>query len=93
MEGRLNSGMPGRLREGDTLRLQGGRDHVRVAIKKVQTFKNFPDMIEAIGVTACLPDYHSVDAAVRLYRSFPGYARKEKQFGCVALHLRVLDDV
>ena len=48
-------------------------------------------MMEDVGVETCLPDYSSVDDAERLYRSFPGYAEKERRFGVLAIHVKVIE--
>eukprot|EP00731_Ephydatia_muelleri_P015413 Em0008g1133a len=92
VEGRINTGLPARFRPGDEVVFFGGQNSVTVQVTKVDTFKSFQDMLQETTVGKCLPDYANrpVDDAVRLYRSFPGYADKERQFGVLAIHITCL---
>eukprot|EP00041_Stephanoeca_diplocostata_P006941 m.96074 g.96074 ORF g.96074 m.96074 type:complete len:343 (+) comp16633_c0_seq2:227-1255(+) len=90
VEGRINSGCPAKMRAGDTVLFTGGRggsESVRVTVDRVDSFDTFEAMLTNVGVELCLPDYKRIGDAVRLYRSFPGYAAKEQRFGVLAIHM------
>ena len=59
-------------------------------ICRVAHFTDFRAMLESSSVQACIPGA-SLDEALEIYRSFPGYREKEKEFGVVAIHIKLRD--
>ena len=59
-------------------------------ICKVTHFTDFREMLEIASVEACIPGA-SLDEALEIYRSFPGYREKEQEFGVVAIHIKLKD--
>jgi ASC-1-like (ASCH) protein len=57
-------------------------------ICRVTHFTDFREMLENSTVQACIPGA-SLDKALEIYRSFPGYREKEKEFGVVAIHIKL----
>ena len=57
-------------------------------ICKVTHFTDFREMLEISTVQACIPGA-SLDEALEIYRSFPGYREKEKEFGVVAINIKL----
>lgn len=93
VEGRINTGIAKRIQVGDILMFTSGRVSsltLSTRVTKIESFRTFPEMLESIGVPNCLPDYRTVDSAVKLYRSLPGYADKERAFGVLALYVTPL---
>lgn len=58
-------------------------------MSRVDTFPCFRDMLQSVGVSACLPDMADCDLhrAVQLYHSFPGYEANARDFGVLAIHI------
>ncbi len=90
VEGRINTGIMTGFRAGDRILCFDRKDQVLVEVVRVEKFTSFRDMLTAAGVSACLPEYSDMDKAVALYRSFPGYADKERRFGVLGIHIRVV---
>jgi ASC-1-like (ASCH) protein len=92
VEGRVNTGLPARTRVNDTILFFSGDVCCLTQVVEKQQFPTFREMLDHYGITTCLPDFTGdLSAAERLYRSFPGYAQKEKDFGVLGLKLRVMD--
>ena len=65
--------------------------HAIFVVKRVTRYDTFFAMLNAHGVEAFLPGFSgSVEAAARLYRSFPGYEEGEGRYGAVAVEVKVV---
>ena len=65
---------------------------VRCRAVKVERFHTFKDMLQCVGVTACLPQCTHIDQAVGIYHALQDrhgskYSDLERQFGVVAITL------
>ena len=63
-------------------------DSCTAEICRVTHFTDFREMLEISTVQACIPGA-SLNEALEIYRSFPGYKEKEKEFGVVAIHIKL----
>eukprot|EP01038_Epipyxis_sp_PR26KG_P007937 gene7937-10770_t len=91
VEGRINTGIAARARENDYMLYFTGNDFCLTSVTEKSTFKTFREMLEHYTIKACLPDFRGdLDAAEKLYRSFPGYAEKEAKFGVIGIKLTTL---
>jgi ASC-1-like (ASCH) protein len=91
IEGRINSGMIRRFKEGDQVRFfykQNERDDVRCKIKAIRPYSSFRDMLTAEGVTKCLTDIYNLEEGVRVYDCIPGYSQRAAQNGVVAIEIQ-----
>lgn len=61
----------------------------QVEVSKVRRFEDFKTMLEASDIKKCIPDSESIEEAVEIYRSFPGYRAQEKILGVVAIHIQL----
>jgi ASC-1-like (ASCH) protein len=61
----------------------------KAEVFKVIYFKDFKAMLEASNLEKCIPENTSIDEAVEIYRSFPGYRDQEKILGVVAIHIKL----
>ena len=69
----------------------GPLPHALFVVKRVTRYDTFLAMLNAHGVEAFLPGFRgSVEAAARLYRSFPGYEEGERRYGAVAVEVEVV---
>ena len=94
VEGRINSGMPAKVRVGDTMRffyMSNASDDVFCRVEGVRSYPSFADMLEHEGHKACVPEQNSFDSACRLYESIPGYKDRAAQHGVLAIRLTVVD--
>jgi ASC-1-like (ASCH) protein len=93
VEGRINSGIPRLIKEKDHLLFFSGETCCLTKIVQKKSYTTFREMLEDCGVLNCLPGFNGgLDAAERLYRSFPGYAEKEKQHGVLGFVLEVVSN-
>lgn len=88
VEGRLNKGKFGSLKNGDILMMGStAKEYEVVAVKIYKTFK---EMIEKEGVNSVIPDKNSIDDAVGVYYKF--YTPdQEKEFGVVAIRIKKIE--
>lgn len=92
VEGRVNTGLPARTRVNDTILFFSGDVCCLTQVVEKRQFPTFRAMLDHYGITTCLPDFTGdLTAAEKLYRSFPGYAQKERDFGVLGLKLRVMN--
>jgi ASC-1-like (ASCH) protein len=90
IEGRINSGMPAQCRPNDFILFFSGDVCCLTKVKEKTPYPTFREMLAHHGIRACLPDFKgNLDAAEKLYRSFPGYAEKEKKFGVLSLDVQL----
>jgi ASC-1-like (ASCH) protein/GNAT superfamily N-acetyltransferase len=89
VEGRLNVGVFKSVKPGDVVVFFNHRREIRVVVEYVHKYDDFRSMLRNEGVSGMLPDISSVEEAVRIYRSFRGYAEKEISFGVVAIGMSI----
>lgn len=88
VEGRLNKGKFGSLKNGDILTIGSTVNEYEVIA--TQVYKNFREMIENEGVENVIPDKNSIDDAVAVYYNF--YTpEQEKEFGVVAIKIKKVE--
>eukprot|EP00974_Lingulodinium_polyedra_P002269 211228-Lingulodinium_polyedra.AAC.1 len=58
-------------------------------VEAVTFHASFQAMLEAVGLPNVLPRTRSMEAGVRVYHSFRGYARGAAAHGVVAFHIKV----
>lgn len=59
-------------------------------VTKRNHYKTFREMLEAEGLSSCLPGIATVEEGVKIYLSFPGYEAQEKSVGVVAFQITPL---
>jgi ASC-1-like (ASCH) protein len=92
IEGRVNTGMPAYTRVNDYFLFFNHDSTCMTQIMEKKSFPTFKEMLQHYTIKSCLPDFKGdLDAAEKLYRSFPGYAEKEARHGVVGMKLRLLD--
>jgi len=76
------------IKVGDELTFTAtdGRNPFTKKVKSLKTFTSFRDALKDATLERALPGYESLDDAVELYHSFPGYKEKEKD-GVLAIEL------
>ena len=62
-----------------------------VRVTQVTYHDGFTAMLEHHSIAACLPDVTSLDAAVKVYESFPGYRENAKRHGVIGFTFHVED--
>ena len=62
-----------------------------VRVTQVTYHDGFAAMLEHHSIAACLPDVTSLDAAVKVYESFPGYRENAKRHGVIGFTFHVED--
>ena len=87
-----------KYKQGDTLLFTlarsttedtGDAGIISCTITDISFFASFEDMLSSCGLLNCLPNINTLTEGVDVYRSFPGYEQREKDFGVVGIHLRV----
>ena len=86
-----------KYKKGDTLRFTkaqteegcGSVEEISCKIIDIGFFASFEDMLVSCGLPKCLPNIETLGKGVEVYRSFPGYVEREKEFGVVGIHLPV----
>lgn len=90
IEGRINNGPFKKLQEGHFIRFHCQNTEAYCQVTKVNRYSSFAEMLQKEGVKPCLPDVPSLQEGIRIYDNIPGYADKARQFGVLAIHIRVL---
>lgn len=93
VEGRLCTGLYAHVKHGDHIRVLSVDESasVQVEITAVRQYPSFKDMLQREVLHAVLPNVHTVDDGVAIYRQF--YTEEqERESGVVALEFRLLDD-
>ncbi|GAB6020830.1 hypothetical protein CHUAL_003484 [Chamberlinius hualienensis] len=92
VEGRLAGGMFDKWKDGDEVKFHCfGQDEVLCKITKKILYKSFREMLEAEGVSKCIPECsNNLERAVGMYLQIPRYREKEKN-GVYAFRLEVID--
>lgn len=86
-EGRLKVGAASGIPIGCNVTFTCGGADLKMKVRSLREYKSFADMLRDLGVENCLPGVVSLEQAVAIYHSFPGYAEKEIRFGVLAMEL------
>lgn len=92
VEGRINSYPFKNLKIGTKINFfcTGSQD-VTCEVIKVTEYRNFREMLEKEGVSACLGKaVRSLDDGVRIYDGIPGYQQKAAQNGVLGIKIKLL---
>lgn len=90
-EGRLNNSKYGAIQIGDRVTFESPSKVLEAIIEKRKIYPSFESMLKDEGVEAFLPgDDRTLDSAVEVYRSFPGYREGEAELGAIAFRIKVL---
>lgn len=90
VEGRINSGMFARMKEGENVQFFCGDEKVLCQITALKRYSSFAEMLEIEGVQRCLPDVRTLAEGIRIYDSIPSFTQRARESGVVAIHLRKL---
>lgn len=90
IEGRINSGLMLRLREGDRIRFHNQSDSVACEITRITRHASFEEMLTEEGVEKCLPGLRSVREGVAIYDRIPQYPQKAARFGVLAIAIKLI---
>lgn len=109
MEGRLNEAKYSAIVPGQKITFydgdgdsdgegEEGREDLgstlHIVVISVTRHATFREMLSAYGVRAFLPDHvGSLEDAVEIYRSFPGYREGEATFGACAMRIERISNV
>ena len=91
VEGRVARAAYLAIHPGDWLHLESETDRVVCNVLSVQKFSSFKDMLETVSYQACIPTAKSLEEALTIYLSFPGYKDLEKELGVVAFRIQYED--
>lgn len=86
MEGRLNTGLFYKLKEGNIIEWMNNNQKFKVIISYIKKYESFYEMLEMEEISNVLPVYYvaSVENGVKIYRKYYNEL-KEQQFGVVAI--------
>ena len=90
VEGRIYDGVCAKIQSNDFIQFCMNEQPTRsltCKVLKVHKFKSFESMLKTMGTKNCLPDIESIEEGIKIYRSFPSYATKEKTHGVVAFSI------
>ena len=102
-EGRLAHARYLALKTGDLIEIRANQnalvEHASTVdssifeVLNVTRYSTFREMLLAHGLQHFLPgnEVEDVDAAVNVYRSFPGYADGERELGVVAIEVKIFE--
>lgn len=89
VEGRVSDWRLNSARAGQHLKLECGKESVFVRIVEVLKFASFAEMLEKVGLEACLPGCSSIADGEKIYHGFPGYEDRARTNGVVAFRVEV----
>lgn len=87
IEGRINCGMFEKMRVDDKLRFFCGNEQVFCKITKIEKFRSFDQMLEAVDFKACIPEAAIRADAIKVYNNIPNFSDKARVHGVLALHI------
>lgn len=91
VEGRPFNARYANLTEGNFIEIvnKDRCDNFVVEITKLTRYSTFQAMLEKEGLKNCLPNVDTVEEGVGIYRSFPNYEAQEKEYGVIAIAIKV----
>ncbi len=95
VEGRINSGMFLKIKEGNSIKFFCGHGNfyreVICKVTKIEKFESFEEMLKKVGYQNCLPECTSLNQAASEYSKIPQYSKKASQYGVLALHIQKME--
>lgn len=91
VEGRVNTEKYKTLQPGMRIGFCApeGNEVVYCFIEDLRVYQTFKDMLCQEGVENMLPGVDSLQKAIAIYEGFPGYADAVKEFGALAIRIRL----
>jgi ASC-1-like (ASCH) protein len=91
VEGRPFNARYANLTNGDRIQIvnKDRCDNCVVEITRLTRYPTFQAMLEKEGLVNCLPGVGSLKEGVDIYRSFPNYEFQERQYGVIAIAIKV----
>lgn len=90
IEGRVFSPRYQKVKVGDLVRMYNQSAEIFCRITRICCYPTFKEMLLKEGLDKMVPNAKTVDEAVGIYRSFEGFAEKEKKFGAVAFGIELI---
>ena len=87
VEGRIYDEKRRHLEVGDKIEFSNGEQKFKKTIEKLMVFENFEKALRFAKLSNILPGIKSYYQGVLLYRSIPGYEKKEKIHGVLLIFL------
>lgn len=90
IEGRINAGNPATFKVGDNIRFlcpPNETDDVLCCITTIEPFTSFKEMLEKTDFKKCIPSANTLDEALAVYDSIPGYKERAREHGVLAIHI------
>lgn len=94
IEIRVNDPKRQEWEQGDQLLVSLATDtsqRFRAQIIERQEWTSFREAINGVGLINALPNVRTLDEAIAVYESIPGYPEKAKVYGVVSFRLQILD--
>lgn len=93
VEGRIFKPKYAHLSLGQTIRFEEN-DHpnrfVDVRIAHLNKYSSFRNMLIKERLENCLPGVNSIEEGVQVYHSIPDYMKEEREFGVLAMGIKIL---
>ena len=84
VEGRINDGKAATFKPGDSICFSGA---ITCRITKIEPYTSFKAMLDACGFKNCIPNATTIEEAIAVYNSIPGYTDRVKKYGCLAIYI------
>lgn len=75
------------IKDGDLVVLKCGKDRFERIVKKVKKFKTINALLRVYAPKEIHPSAKTADDLKKMYRSFPGYAERLRQYGIITFEL------
>lgn len=91
VEGRLNKEKSHNLKPGDPIEFicKETGELLNCTITHLHTYPSFEAMLKSEGLTNMLPWAKSITEGIAVYESFPGFKEGVKEFGALAIGVRI----
>jgi len=76
-----------KIQQRDNLVIVCGNDRIVKQVKRIERYESLEETFKNINFNKILPNAGSVDMAMKIYNSFPGYKEKIKQNGLLAFYV------
>ena len=87
VEGRIAAGMFRRISSGNLIRFFNHNHEVTCRVVSVKQYRSFEEMLKSEGFSRCIPGARSLEEAVRVYDTIPGYTERARQNGVLAIQI------
>jgi ASC-1-like (ASCH) protein len=91
IEGRINHGKAAKIQPGDTICFTANNDEtvsVLCRVTQVNAFCSFKIMLETCGFKNFIFNATTLDEALNVYNSIPGYKERVAEHGCIAIYIK-----